>query len=64
MLATLGQMDELRKEVFFAKAMALKMDRASRGLSSNVNIADLWPRAPQDVREFERFLVTMFEADV
>lgn len=57
MLATLENVDELRKQLFFSKAIAMKVDRASRGLATNINVADLWARAEaMPISEFDRFL--------
>lgn len=57
MLAKLDNIDELRRQLFFTKAIAIKVDRATRGLATNLNVADLWARAEaMPFGEFDRFL--------
>jgi hypothetical protein len=61
-LGRLDSIDDLRKELFFSKAIACKVDRATRGLKTKFNIADLWDRAQHmDTREFDR--VIQFELE-
>ncbi len=34
----------------------MKVERASRGLSTNINVGMLWERAPLDVGEWDKYL--------
>ncbi len=58
--AVLQQVDtieELRKELFFSKAIACKVDRATRGIKTNLNIAELWERAQHmQTGEFDKLI--------
>ena len=57
LLAKQESVEHLRQQLFFAKAVACKVDRATRNLRTNFNVADLWERARfLDTNEFDRFI--------
>lgn len=39
-----------------SKAVSMKVERASRGLVTNINVGLLWERAPLDVAEWDKYL--------
>ncbi len=57
LVAKQDSIDSLRQQLFFTKAIATKVDRSTRGLKTNLNVAELWERAKfLQTHEFDRLI--------
>lgn len=57
LLAKQESVEQLRQQLFFAKAVACKVDRATRNLKTNLNVSELWERAKFiPVDQFDRLI--------
>jgi hypothetical protein len=61
-LAKQESIEDLRRQLFFSKAVACKIDRATRNLRTNLNVAELWEKARfVDTDQFDKII--MFELE-
>ena len=58
----LDMLEDLRKQLFFAKALGAKIDRASRGLKTELALGSLWEQAQNmDHNDFDRLIAAQFQ---